>query len=268
MKNPASPAWRPRNPPRARVRRPGGDPADGPARPPRGALDRRGCRNLKTSREGSDWGEQPQGARLRSCLSRGLGTGRDREPRALAGARGPVAEICRPSPLGSRPARNRSHSRHAGGDRGGFAGEQPVAHGRPPCAVDRAPAACKLVDLHHWKGAAGPFASPALRAALRLAVRAMARPRSRKSESAVTKDVLEKLLATCARGRLADTRDAALLLVAFASDGRRRSEVISAKPVHTLCAETGRIQSPAWRPIRSRIRKFIALNSFLQIRGP
>ena len=79
--------------------------------------------------------------------------------------------------------------------------------------------------LHHWKGVAGPFRSPALRSAIRLAVRATARPRTRKSEKAVTADVLETLLATCASERLADARDAALLLVAFASGGRRRSEV-------------------------------------------
>jgi integrase len=41
----------------------------------------------------------------------------------------------------------------------------------------------------------------------------------------VTADVLETLLATCASDRLVDARDAALLLVAFASGGRRRSEV-------------------------------------------
>ena len=81
--------------------------------------------------------------------------------------------------------------------------------------------------LHHWKGAAGPFKSPALRSAIRLSVRAMARPRMRKSQRAVTRDVLEALLATCGSDRLADTRDAALLLVAFASGGRRRSEVAS-----------------------------------------
>jgi integrase len=79
--------------------------------------------------------------------------------------------------------------------------------------------------LHHWKGVAGPFRSPALRSAIRLAVRATARPRTRKSEKAVTADVLERLLATCASDRLVDARDAALLLVAFASGGRRRSEV-------------------------------------------
>lgn len=79
--------------------------------------------------------------------------------------------------------------------------------------------------LHHWKGVAGPFKSAALRAAIRLAVRAAARPRMRKSQKAVTADILELLLATCRSDRLADTRDAALLLVAFASGGRRRSEV-------------------------------------------
>ena len=79
--------------------------------------------------------------------------------------------------------------------------------------------------LHHWKGVAGPFKSPALRSAIRLAVRATARPRTRKSKKAVTADVLETLLATCKSDRLADARDAALLLAAFASGGRRRSEV-------------------------------------------
>jgi integrase len=78
--------------------------------------------------------------------------------------------------------------------------------------------------LHRWKGLNGPFASPALRSALRLAVRAAARPRTRKSKRAVTRDVLERLLATCGSDRLADSRDRAILLVAFGSGGRRRSE--------------------------------------------
>lgn len=79
--------------------------------------------------------------------------------------------------------------------------------------------------LHRWKGQEGPFASPSLRAALRLAVRASTRPRRRKSKRAVTRDVLDRLLATCRSARLADTRDLAILLLAFASGGRRRSEV-------------------------------------------
>src|SRR4051794_7224155 len=50
------------------------------------------------------------------------------------------------------------------------------------------------------------------------------RPRGRKSERPVTRDVLDQLLATCAAGRPSDLRDRVLLLVAFASGGRRRSE--------------------------------------------
>lgn len=79
--------------------------------------------------------------------------------------------------------------------------------------------------LHRWKGIEGPFGSPALRSAVRLAVRASPRPRRRKSKRAVTRDVLDRLVATCATDRLADTRDLAVLLLAFASGGRRRSEV-------------------------------------------
>ena len=79
--------------------------------------------------------------------------------------------------------------------------------------------------LHRWRGLEGPFASPALRAAVRLTVRASARPRRRKSKRAVTRDILDRLLATCRSDRLADSRDRALLLIAFGSGGRRRSEI-------------------------------------------
>lgn len=79
--------------------------------------------------------------------------------------------------------------------------------------------------LHQWRGLAGPFAAPTVRQALRLAVRATERPRGRKSAKAVTADILDKLLRTTAQGRLVDGRDRALLLVAFASGGRRRSEI-------------------------------------------
>ncbi len=79
--------------------------------------------------------------------------------------------------------------------------------------------------LTRWRGLEGPFSSGSLKAAIRLAVRASGRPRMRKSKSAVTADILAQLLATCATERLVDLRDRALLLVAFASGGRRRSEV-------------------------------------------
>lgn len=76
-----------------------------------------------------------------------------------------------------------------------------------------------------WRGLDGAFASPALKSAIRLAVRAVPRTRRRKSAKAVTGDVLATLLATCATDSLRDIRDRAILMVAFASGGRRRSEI-------------------------------------------
>lgn len=79
--------------------------------------------------------------------------------------------------------------------------------------------------LTRWRGLNSAFASPALKSAIRLAVRAVPRTRARKSAKAVTGDVLAKLLATCASDSLRDLRDKAILMVAFASGGRRRSEI-------------------------------------------
>ncbi|MQB46552.1 integrase, partial [Rhizobium sp. ICMP 5592] len=81
--------------------------------------------------------------------------------------------------------------------------------------------------LTRWRGLSGVFSAPSLKTALQLAVRAAPRQRRRKSKKAVTSNVLSKLLATCAGDRLVDLRDRALLLLAFASGGRRRSEVAS-----------------------------------------
>ena len=79
--------------------------------------------------------------------------------------------------------------------------------------------------LTKWRGLTGVFSSPSLKSAIRLAVRATPRPRKRKSAKAVTGDVLAKLLATCGTDSLRDVRDRAILMVAFASGGRRRSEI-------------------------------------------
>ncbi|TAV86422.1 integrase (plasmid) [Rhizobium ruizarguesonis] len=79
--------------------------------------------------------------------------------------------------------------------------------------------------LTKWRGFDGAFASPSVKSAIRLAVRAVPRTRGRKSAKAVTGDVLAKLLATCATDSLRDLRDRAILMVAFASGGRRRSEI-------------------------------------------
>jgi integrase len=79
--------------------------------------------------------------------------------------------------------------------------------------------------LTKWRGLTGPFASPALKSAIRLSVRATPRPRKRKSAKAVTGDILARMLATCSTDGLRDVRDRAILMVAFASGGRRRSEI-------------------------------------------
>ncbi len=80
-------------------------------------------------------------------------------------------------------------------------------------------------SMHKWRGLEGPFQDGRVRTSLRLAVRAAARPRQRKSERAVTGDIVAKLVATCWLNRPQDLRDQALILTAFASGGRRRSEV-------------------------------------------
>ena len=81
--------------------------------------------------------------------------------------------------------------------------------------------------LTRWRGLEGSSSSPPVKSAIRLAVRASNRPRARKSANAITGDILGKLLATCSGEDLTALRDQAILMVAFASDGRRRSEVAS-----------------------------------------
>ncbi|MCQ4632664.1 tyrosine-type recombinase/integrase [Shinella sp. CPCC 100929] len=79
--------------------------------------------------------------------------------------------------------------------------------------------------LTKWRGLDAAFTSPPIKSAIRLAVRAVPRKRNRKSPKAVTGDVLAKLLATSSTESLRDVRDRAILMVAFASGGRRRSEI-------------------------------------------
>lgn len=90
--------------------------------------------------------------------------------------------------------------------------------------------------LHHWRGLTGPFTDPHVRTALKVAIRSHSRPPKRKSPKALTADIIEKLLGTCAGTRLTDIRDAALLLVGFASGGRRRSE-LAAMHVEQMVSE-------------------------------
>jgi integrase len=98
--------------------------------------------------------------------------------------------------------------------------------------------------LTQWRGLIGAFNAPGLRAAIKLAVRASGRPRGRKSRKAVTADVLSAILKVTDSDRLVDVRDRALLLLAFASGGRRRSEVAALR-VEDLIEEEPVLSDPA-----------------------
>ena len=125
------------------------------------------------------------------------------------------------------PARRDTDSepRHAGRYCRGFARRGAAARGRPARARDGAPAPVQLGDF------------PSLerrRRSVQIAGAAVCDPARGAGNGEATDpeepkggdgDVLEALLATCKSDRLVDARDAALLLFAFASGGRRRSEV-------------------------------------------
>ncbi|QRM35126.1 site-specific integrase [Microvirga sp. VF16] len=91
--------------------------------------------------------------------------------------------------------------------------------------------------LHQWKGVEGPFDDPGIKKAVRLAMKASGREPQRKSRKPVTRDVLKRLLATCAGTKAIDLRDRAILLIAFAAGGRRRSEVASLRHSQISIAE-------------------------------
>jgi hypothetical protein len=97
--------------------------------------------------------------------------------------------------------------------------------------------------ISHWKrlhlarGAGHPFDGASVRAALKAAARSSDHVARRKSAKPITRVVLQKMIATCDTSRLAGRRDRALLLVAFGSGGRRRSEIsglLGSKPKSLL----------------------------------
>lgn len=97
--------------------------------------------------------------------------------------------------------------------------------------------------LTQWRGFTGVFNAPSLRSAIKLAVRATPRHRARKSKTAVTADVLHTILKPLNLTRLVDVRDRALLLLAFASGGRRRSEIANLR-LEDLVSETPVLTDP------------------------
>lgn len=91
-----------------------------------------------------------------------------------------------------------------------------------PATLDRRIASWQA--FHRMRNLPSPFAAPLVAQARQKARRANARPRQPKSPRPVTREVLTRLLATC-DGSTRGLRDRALLSLAFASGGRRRSEV-------------------------------------------
>ena len=91
-----------------------------------------------------------------------------------------------------------------------------------PSTLDRRIASWQA--FHRMRNLISPFSAPLVQQARQKARRANAKPRVPKSPKPITRDVLETLLATCDDSHRG-IRDRAMLMLAFGSGGRRRSEV-------------------------------------------
>ena len=93
-----------------------------------------------------------------------------------------------------------------------------------PATLDRRIASWRA--FHRMKNLTSPFDAPLIRQARAKGRRANARPITPKSAHPITRKVLEAMLDTC-QGTRRDCRDRAILLLGWASGGRRRSEITS-----------------------------------------
>lgn len=91
-----------------------------------------------------------------------------------------------------------------------------------PATLDRRIASWRA--FHRMKNLDSPFDAPRIRQARAKGRRANARPPAPKSAHPITREVLEDLLAACG-GSMRGSRDRALLMLGWASGGRRRSEI-------------------------------------------
>lgn len=91
-----------------------------------------------------------------------------------------------------------------------------------PSTLDRRIASWRA--FHRMKNLASPFEAPLLRQTRAKARRAAAKPAAPKSANPITREVLEAVLATCDHS-LRGIRDRAVLMLGWASGGRRRSEI-------------------------------------------
>ena len=91
-----------------------------------------------------------------------------------------------------------------------------------PATLDRRISSWR--SFHRMKNLASPFEAPLLRQARMKGRRAVAHRARRKSANPITREVLEAMLATCDNS-LRGIRDRAVLMLGWASGGRRRSEL-------------------------------------------
>ncbi|MFN4128467.1 MAG: tyrosine-type recombinase/integrase [Paracoccaceae bacterium] len=91
-----------------------------------------------------------------------------------------------------------------------------------PATLDRRIASWQA--FHRMRNLPSPFSAPLVQQTRQKSRRANAGPRRPKSPKPITRDILERLLATCDASHRG-LRDRAMLMLAFASGGRRRSEV-------------------------------------------
>lgn len=91
-----------------------------------------------------------------------------------------------------------------------------------PATLDRRIASWRA--FHRMRGQISPFEAPLVAQARGRARRAAARPPAPKSPRPITRPLLEQVLASC-EDDLRGLRDRALLMLGFASGGRRRAEI-------------------------------------------
>lgn len=92
---------------------------------------------------------------------------------------------------------------------------------------------------HNDRQMVNPVSSPTIRQLMRRVRRHEVRTRPEERKAAITKDILDKLLATCVGETIRDSHDRALMMVAFSAGGRRRSEVVAMKLEHLERCDEG-----------------------------
>ncbi|MEM8626128.1 MAG: hypothetical protein AAGG47_21785 [Pseudomonadota bacterium] len=96
-----------------------------------------------------------------------------------------------------------------------------------PSTLDRRIASWRA--FHRMRNLASPFDAPLVRQSRAKARRALVRPVAKKSANPVMRDVLEALMTACGPDEngepMRGLRDRAILALAWASGGRRRSEI-------------------------------------------